>query len=137
MMKLEIEHIDNAQEIKILEKAISDFNGPKLAGLRVPLNIMLKDSNQKIVAGLSASTNWGWLYTRLLWVSEEMRGQALGRRLMTAAETEAKIRNCHNAWVDTFSPDAKAFYEKQGYSLFGKLEDFPQENQRFFLSKHL
>lgn len=45
-------------------------------------------------------------------------------------------RDCHSAWVDTFSFQARGFYEKLGYTVFGQL-DYPPEHRRFFLEKRL
>ncbi len=135
--KFEVHDQDVPADLKFLENKISEFNGPELAGERRALNIICKNEDGDIIAGLGASTNWGWLYIRLLWVSEEMRGQNLGRELVLAAENAAVKRDCHGVWVDTFSVRARGFYEKLDYSVFGVLDQFPKDNQRFFLSKPL
>lgn len=132
-----IQEKDQPEDIKILEGGIAEFNGPELASQRRPLSIMIKNSAGLIIAGMNGSTNWGWLYVRLLWVSKDSRGQNLGTQIMQAAEVEARNRNCHGAWLDTFSFQARGFYEKLGYSVFGELEDFPKNNQRHFLFKKL
>jgi iron complex outermembrane receptor protein len=46
-------------------------------------------------------------------------------------------RGCHSAYLDTFSFQAKPFYERCGYEVFGVLEDFPKGHQRFFMRKSL
>lgn len=103
---------------------------------RRELVISVRDGD-RLIAGLCGNTNWGWLYTRLLWVSESVRGQGVGERLMKSAEEEALHRGCSYAWVDTFSPEAKKFYLKIGYEVFGELPDCPPEGTRFFLKKNL
>ncbi len=135
--KLSMHASDDKDVIKILEKGIIDFNGPALAGDRLPLNVVFKNANENVISGLSGFTNWGWLYIRLLWVSEEHRGQKLGSKLILAAEEEAKKRNCCGVWVDTFSKEARSFYESLGYSVFGELKDFPKGGQRYFLTKNI
>ena len=37
--------------------------------------------------------------------------------------------------LDTFAFQAPAFYEKQGYTLFGTIEDLPPGHARYFLQK--
>jgi len=65
-----------------------------------------------------------------------MRGAGLGRQLIAQAEEEATVRcDCHGVWLDTFSWQARGFYEKLGYSLFGKIDDDPMGHQGFFLKK--
>jgi hypothetical protein len=55
---------------------------------------------------------------------------------MAAAETEGRRRGCSAVWLDTFEFQARPFYEKLGYRLFGTL-DFPAGFKRFFLQKAL
>jgi GNAT superfamily N-acetyltransferase len=89
-----------------------------------------------IVAGLAGETFAGWLFTRYLWVSDALRGQGIGRKLMSDAEARALERGCHSAWVDTFSFQAPGFYPKLGYTVFGEL-DYPPGHKRIFLQKRL
>ena len=64
------------------------------------------------------------------------RGLRLGgRRLLLEAEARAARRGCRGAWLGTFGFQARGFYEKQGYAVFGALQDCPPGHARFFLSK--
>ncbi|MNL76114.1 Acetyltransferase (GNAT) family protein [compost metagenome] len=72
-----------------------------------------------------------------LWVSADSRGQGLAGRMLAAAETEARTRGCHGAYIDTFNPHGLHVYEKAGYAVFGALADFPPGRTRYFLSKSL
>lgn len=92
-------------------------------------------SGGDIYGGLWGRTAWDWLHIELLYVSEAARGLGLGKRLIQAAETELLRRNCHSAWVDTYSFQACAFYERLGYKIFGTLENYPTGHKRFFLQK--
>ncbi|MGC6728099.1 hypothetical protein ACP0GO_26835, partial [Escherichia coli] len=40
-------------------------------------------------------------------------------------------------WLDTYSFQARGFYEKLGYTVFGTIDDFPPGHQRFFGRKRL
>lgn len=79
----------------------------------------------------------GWLRIGTLWVDARLRGQGYGRQLMAAAEAEGRQRGCHSAYLDTFSFQAPAFYERCGYEVFGTLEAFPGGHTRFFMRKSL
>jgi hypothetical protein len=46
-------------------------------------------------------------------------------------------QGCQGAHLDTFSFQAKGFYEKLGYRVFGELEECPAGNSRFYLWKKL
>jgi hypothetical protein len=51
------------------------------------------------------------------------------------AEDEARALGCVGVWLDTFSFQARGFYERHGYEVFGTLDEFPAPHQRFFLRK--
>lgn len=101
------------------------------------LTISFKDPKGKVVAGLNGHSDWGWLFVKLLWVSDGYRKSGLGTRLMKEAEAEAKRRKCKNVWLDTFSFQAPRFYEKLGYRKFGELNDYPAGYKRHFYFKKL
>jgi GNAT superfamily N-acetyltransferase len=102
-----------------------------------PLVLTVLDENGHVMAGLWGRTSSGWLFVELLFVSEKMRGQDVGTDLMQRAESEAIARGCHSAWLDTFEFQARGFYEKLGYSLFGELSDYPPGFARYFMKKAL
>src|ERR1700740_1317086 len=95
-----------------------------------PLAIFLREE-ARIVAGLAGETYCGWLFVKYLWVSDGLRGRGVGRELMDRAEVRARERGCHSAWLDTFSFQARGFYEKLGYKEFGQL-DYPLDHYRHF-----
>jgi len=103
--------------------------------------LSVRDESGALVAGLAASTAYGWLLVKLLWVAQGQRGKGLGRRLMAEAEAEGQRRGCHGAWLDTSMPDAAGFYERLGYETFGKLENAPGDvvpgHRRWFMRKRL
>ena len=103
-----------------------------------PLVLVLSDlASDEILGGLYGSTWMSYLHVNLLFVPESMRGAGVGRKLMMEAEAEAVRRGCSAASLDTFSFQARGFYEKLGYSVFGMLEDYPQGHRRFYLTKRL
>ena len=102
-----------------------------------PLVVGLRDADGTVVGGLWGATAYGWLFTQLLAVPEQSRGQGLGRQLLSLAEAEAMKRGCHAAWLDTFEFQAKAFYERLGYSCFATLPDYPKGSSRYFMRKEL
>jgi GNAT superfamily N-acetyltransferase len=102
-----------------------------------PLVVELRDADGAIVGGLWGSTAYGWLFTQLLVVPEQLRRQGAGRRLMSVAEGEALKRGCHAAWLDTFEFQARGFYEQLGYSCFAELPDYPKGSSRYFMRKEL
>lgn len=102
-----------------------------------PLVVVLHDASGRPSGGAWGYTAYGWLFIQLLVVPEQARGQGLGRQVMALAEATAVHRGCHDAWLDTHEFQAKAFYEKIGYELFGQLPDYPPPFSRFFFKKRL
>ena len=102
-----------------------------------PLDVELRDAGGAVAGGLWGSTAYGWLFTQLLAVPEQSRGRGLGRQILSLAEAEAIKRGCHAAWLDTFEFQAKAFYERMGYSCFATLPDYPKGYSRYFMRKEL
>ena len=90
-----------------------------------------------VVGGLLGHTRWGWLYVAKLWVDERGRGQGIGTQLLAAAEELARTRGCTDASLDTFEYQARPFYEKLGYELFGTLDGYPPGYRQFYLRKRL
>ena len=90
-----------------------------------------------IVGGLLGHTKWKWLYVAKLWVDERGRGKGIGTQLITAAEELARTRGCTDASLDTFEYQARPFYEKLGYELFGTLDGYPPGYRQFYLRKRL
>ncbi|WP_145006535.1 GNAT family N-acetyltransferase [Pseudomonas oryzihabitans] len=101
-----------------------------------PLAIALTRGDQAL-GGLWGYTGYGWLTVQLLAVDESARGQGAGRELLLRAEAEALSRGCHGAWLDTHEFQARGFYERLGYELFGELADYPPGFARYFLRKTL
>jgi len=135
---LEIHDHKDSDDAKMILRNLISFNEMKArSDDSQELMITLKSEKGELVAGLNGHTGWGWLFVQTLWVSDDSRRGGMGTLLMAAAESEAKRRGCAHAWLDTFSFQAREFYEKLGYAVFGQLEDFPEGHRRFFLQKKL
>jgi GNAT superfamily N-acetyltransferase len=101
------------------------------------IGVFALDDNGNKIAGLTGSTVGRWLSIELLWVSDTLRGEGVGRQLIQAAEQQAIAAGCLYARVDTFSFQARPFYEKLGYQLQMTLHDYPVEHERYFFTKTL
>lgn len=98
--------------------------------------VELKDG--EIIAGiLSKMYCWNCLYIDVLWVKEEYRNQGLGSNLLKEIEGIAKEKGCHLIHLDTFDFQAKDFYLKYGYEIFGVLDQCPEGHKRYFLKKSI
>ena len=101
-----------------------------------PVKFVARD-DEGVVGGLIGHIRWRWLYVAKLWVHERARRRGVGTRLLTAAEDLARSRGCSGASLDTFEYQARPFYEKLGYELFGTLDGYPPGYRQFYLRKRL
>jgi GNAT superfamily N-acetyltransferase len=99
--------------------------------------IVLRDAAGTITGGLYGKIGYRWLFVEFLAIAPEHKGQGIGRDLMQQAETLARDAGCIGMWLDTFSFQARGFYEKLGFAQFGTIDDFPPGHARFFLSKRI
>ena len=99
------------------------------------LTLFVRDAHGTVVGGLLGGTIWHWLYVDILWLSDELRGQGLGTRLLAEAERLAIERGCIGAHLTTMSFQARAFYERHGYAVFGVLDNFPPGHRQYLLQK--
>ena len=100
-----------------------------------PLAVLIRDAEGATIGGLWGWTGLDWLHVELLYVPDDLRGTGTGRDLMQRAEVEARARGCRGIWLDTFSFQARGFYEKLGFEAFGQIDDYPAGHQRFFMRK--
>jgi ribosomal protein S18 acetylase RimI-like enzyme len=56
---------------------------------------------------------------------------------MEVAEGEARAHGCHYAFLETFSFQARPFYERFGYEVIGTLDNYPAGEQHFVMKKQL
>lgn len=100
------------------------------------LDRKMTDENGNIIAGCIARMYcWNVAYVDILWVDAAYRGKGFGAQLLREVETAATAKGCTLVHLDTFDFQAKEFYEKQGYSVFGVLDDCPQGHCRYYLKK--
>ena len=91
-----------------------------------------------IIAGCTGYIfQWGCLYVDDLWVDEKYRRQELGSTLLQAVEEAAKSRGCYISYLGTGDFQAKPFYLKHGYSVFGTVQDHPAGHEDYSLFKRL
>jgi GNAT superfamily N-acetyltransferase len=95
---------------------------------------LVRDAAGAVAAGIAGHTYAGWMFVQYLWVAEGLRDGGIGRGLMAEAERLAVVRGCHSAFLDTFSFQARGFYEKLGYEVFAEL-DYPPGHARYFLRR--
>lgn len=102
-----------------------------------PYNVLLKDQNNKIVAGIITRMYLKSMYVEVFWIEEHYRRKGIGTELLKKVENHAKEVGCTFIHLDTFSFQAIDFYKKFDYSIFAVIEDYPDNIKRYYLKKYL
>jgi ribosomal protein S18 acetylase RimI-like enzyme len=97
----------------------------------------IQDENGDITGGLTCTFFWHHLHIDFLWVDETKRHSGYGTKLLMKAEEFARQNGARLIKLDSFSFQAPRFYKKQGYSVYGKLEDHPAGHTQYYLVKRL
>lgn len=128
------------EEYDLVDNGIVEYNIAKVPFTQdkafVAINRVIKDSNGNVLAGINSILYcWNCLYIDVLWVKEEVRSQGYGSILLNLVEKIAKEKGCKLIHLDTFDFQAKDFYLKHGYEVFGVLDDCPSEHKRYYMKK--
>ena len=128
----------SADDLAAVENQINEFN-MRVTGDRDYhlIALFLRDEHEKIMGGIIGHVWGGWLKIAFLWVDESLRGQGYGGQLLQRAEDEGRGYGCKNAHLETFSFQARPFYERFGYQVIGELPDYPPGHTSYFLKKSL
>ena len=136
-MHIRLENTESQKSQKIGELIRSYNRSKREVAESEPLNLYVEDEHGKLMAGLVAETFGNWLEIEYLFVKEDLRGQGIGSKLLHQAESEARMRNCRSAFVNTYQFQAPAFYKKYGYKEVFTLKDYPYTGQRYYYQKDL
>jgi GNAT superfamily N-acetyltransferase len=128
----------NPEDITTIEDNINEMN-MRITGDRDYhlIVVFLRDEHGVLKGGIRADAWGGWLHVKFLWVDESLRHHGWGAKLLQAAEDEARGYGCKNAHVETFSFQARPFYERFGYHVIAELPDYPPGHTHYILRKSL
>ena len=135
---LTYEEFPSLDDIQIIRDGLTSYNLKFASDAQYKsLNIFLRAADGTVTGGLIGNTSWGWLYVSLFWVNETVTRSGYGGEMLEMAEQEALRRGCHHVHLDTLDFQSPLFYEKQGYTLWGELDDHPSGHKRSFYQKEL
>jgi GNAT superfamily N-acetyltransferase len=132
---------EDSESLREDRKAVLDgllsFNENKTGFVADYIWVFMRDRQDRVVGGVLGYTYGDWLHIDILWVEESFRNKDNGTKLLKMAENEAVKRGCKHVDLDTFSWQARPFYEKHGYTVFATLDNYPEEHRKHFLKKDL
>lgn len=137
---MQIEVLENPQQelIDYLDEKIAEFNWANWeVSERLPLAVQIKNDQGEVIAGAAGRTFGNWLLINTLWVSDELRGQNIGSKILKEIETSGKNRGCIKSLLDTLNFQAMPFYQKHGYKTQWTQQDYPKTGCKYFMVKDL
>ncbi len=130
-----------AEAVKAIERGLHAHNlahlGEDVIEDYHQLVVVVRDAEGDVVAGVHGELCWDWLYIKTMWVAEAYRGRGVGTRLLTAMEEAALSKGFAHAHLETTDFQARAFYVKNGYRVFGRLPGKPAGHTWYFMRKDL
>jgi len=129
---------DSEQIIQFLENKIYEHNSSETNKSDGEFfSKIIRDENEGIIAGIAGWTWAGACEITQFWVDEKARNNGIGKLLLSAAETEAKSKDCFIILIKSYSFQAPHFYERYGYKIEHVLSNFPPGHDYYMLSKRI
>lgn len=134
--------VSTREGFEAVDDGIIEYNSSKVPFTQDPpfksINRMIKGLDGEVVAGINSILYcWNCFYIDVLWVKEAFRNKGYGLALLNEVEKVAKENGCNLIHLDTFDFQAKDFYLKHGYEIFGVLDDCPSGHKRYFMKKNI
>ena len=137
-VKIEVRCDPSAEERDLIFYGLVQFNESQVGDARFKeFGILASGESEATIAGLLGHTLWNGFFISALWVAEAVRRKGIGRKLLAKAEELAVQNGCDHIHLDTFDFQAREFYEKNGFQIFGSIEDYPIGHKRYYLVKKL
>lgn len=97
-------------------------------------NFLIYDG-ENLIGGAIEYLSYRWYFLELLHIQKEYRGKNFGKRLFCEIDKFASTRHWAGIRLETWDFQAKGFYEKQGFNVFGELDGCPPGTKLYFMKK--
>ncbi len=127
-----------AEDIAQVRAGLMGFNESVVGPATVSgFALYIRDADGTIRGGLTGFRAWKWVSVDLLWVDAALRGSGYGSALLDAAEAAGREAGCTDVRLDTYEFQARPFYERRGYHVWGILDGYPAGGRTFHMRKSL
>ncbi|MGN7478761.1 GNAT family N-acetyltransferase [Solibacillus silvestris] len=131
----------NSKDKQYINDELYKFNlkhFPKdLRGKYEEVCLFLKDDNGTVRGGILSEICWNWMEIHTFMIDEDIRNTGYGTKLLTELEKIAAEKECDFIKVDTLSFQALDFYKKNGYQVFGRIDNVGRDFKHYYLKKDL
>lgn len=126
----------NQEDIQVLIRGITDYAKQQRGFDALDFfAFFIRDENNTIVGGCNGGTLYGGLHIDSLWISDVIRNKGWGTKLVEAALTYGKEKNCNFATVNTMDWEALGFYQRLGFKIEFQRSSFHKNSVFYFLRK--
>ncbi len=126
-MSLKISNNINVINKDYVRNKMIEFNlihfPDELKGRYQELNLHLVNEDGEILGGIVGEFCWNWLEVQYLFVDPAYRKSGNGKSLLREAEKMARDKKCDFIKLDTLSFQALDFYLKEGFQIYGTIEN--------------
>jgi GNAT superfamily N-acetyltransferase len=137
-MSLKLDDHPSADDLRQILDGVRAYNQAAIGNERPrAVACFLRDDEGRIMGGAQADL-WGRsMHLAAMWVAEAQRGKGYGSALLRGVEDYSASHGCRLAYLETTNFQARPFYERLGYQVFGELVGIDDDCTLFFLRKDL
>lgn len=102
------------------------------------VEVYVVDEKGTVLGGAYGVVRWHrWFDPDVVWLSDAVRGGGTGRTLMRKVEAAAREAGASAVRLDTLDFQARGFYEKCGYRVYGELAGYPEDHTQYLMTKEI
>ena len=104
----------------------SEYLNPNIYNNKQKYNGFYLYDNKELIGGVGFYIDYyNWVFIEDLYINPSYRGQSYGTQLINKVKQFAKEHSCTGIRVETWDFQARPFYEKNGFTLYGELKNHP------------
>lgn len=128
------------EDSQYINDRIVEFNSQQVPFTNEPafdyIDKVIKGTDGKVIAGILVSIfPWKDLFIHGIWAIEESREEELKTKLLNEVERELQERGGHLSMLEIFDPKTRDFYSRNGYEVYGVIEEYPAECKKYYMKK--
>ena len=125
------------QDLALVSRGVIEFGrGLAVAGKAKAVACLVREG-KTIIAGRTGKTEYSRLFVNYLWVTGNLRGQGLGTAVLDRLESEALIRGCTEALLETLDDRTARLYGRLGYNQVGTVARYVGPFTKYIMVKVL
>lgn len=127
-----------ADALAVVDAGLGAFNDAAAPLHEVrPLAVFARGADGTVLGG-AVGRRWGaFAELQQLWVHEAQRGHGLGEALLRRFEADCAAHGAHTLTLDTFSFQARPFYERLGWRVVQVHPQYPHGIERYTMRREL